>query len=204
MELDSGAGASRIWGYLATGNYFDVLGVAPAMGRFFRQEDDLHPGASRYAVLSYTGWQTRFGADPAIVGKIIRLNRLPYTVLGVAPPGFHGAELFFWPDVWVPMMMQAQIEAGNPWLENRATSNVWVAGRLKPGVSPARATANLNAIAAELARRYPWPNEGLRFNLTKPGLIGDAGAAPCGHSRWECWPWPRWSSWRPAQTWRAC
>jgi len=99
MELDSGAGASRIWGYLATGNYFDVLGVAPAMGRFFRQEDDLHPGASPYAVLSYTGWQTRFGADPAIVGKIIRLNRLPYTVLGVAPPGFHGAELFFWPDV---------------------------------------------------------------------------------------------------------
>ena len=178
MELDSGAGASRIWGYLATGNYFDVLGVAPAMGRFFRQEDDLHPGASPYAVLSYTGWQTRFGADPAIVGKIIRLNRLPYTVLGVAPPGFHGAELFFWPDVWVPMMMQAQIEAGNPWLENRATSNVWVAGRLKPGVSPARATANLNAIAAELARRYPWPNEGLRFNLTKPGLIGDAGGRP--------------------------
>ena len=99
MELDSGAGASRIWGYLATGNYFDVLGVAPAMGRFFHQDEDLRPGASPYAVLSYTGWQMRFGADPAIVGKVIRINRLPYTVLGVAPPAFHGAELFFWPDV---------------------------------------------------------------------------------------------------------
>jgi macrolide transport system ATP-binding/permease protein len=178
MELDSGGGASRIWGYLATGNYFDVLGVAPAMGRFFHQEDDLHPGASPYAVLSYMGWQTRFGADPAIVGKIIRINRLPYTVLGVAPPGFHGAELFYWPEVWVPMMMQAQIEAGNPWLDNRATLDVWIAGRLKPSVSPARATANLNAIAAELARQYPWPNEGLQFKLTKPGLVGDTGGRP--------------------------
>jgi len=76
------------------------------------------------------------------------------------------------------MMMQAQIEAGNPWLDNRATADVWIAGRLKPGVSPARATANLNAIAAELGRQYPWPNEGLRFNLAKPGLIGDAGGRP--------------------------
>lgn len=178
MELESGAGAARIWGYLATGNYFDVLGVAPAMGRFFHQEDDLHPGASPYAVLSYGSWRMRFGADPGIIGKAIRINRLPYTVLGVAPREFHGTELFYWPEVWVPMMMQAQVEVGNPWLDTRTTFNTWIIGRLKSGVFPERAEANLNAIAADLARRYPTVNEGLQFKAARPGLIGDAMGRP--------------------------
>jgi predicted permease len=178
MELEAGAGAARIWGYLATGNYFDVLGVKPAMGRFFHQEDDLQPGASPYAVLSYGSWQARFGADPGIVGKTIRINRLPYTVLGVAPEGFHGTELFYWPEIWVPMMMQPQIEVGNPWLDNRNTFNTWIIGRLKPQVTPAQATANLNSIAAELTREYPEANDGLSFKLAKPGLVGDFIGGP--------------------------
>ncbi|MGE5325764.1 MAG: ABC transporter permease, partial [Deltaproteobacteria bacterium] len=82
MELETSTGANRIWGYLATGNYFDLMGVKPALGRFFHQGDDLHPGASPYAVLSYDAWQSRFGADPEIAGKTIRINRLAYTVLG--------------------------------------------------------------------------------------------------------------------------
>jgi len=94
MELESTGEPTRIWGLLATGNYFDVLGVHPAMGRFFHQADDLHPRESPYAVLSYNAWRGRFGGDPGIVGKIVRINRLPYTVLGVAPPDFHGAELW--------------------------------------------------------------------------------------------------------------
>src|SRR5882762_766971 len=77
MELETHDRADRIWGYLATGNYFDVLGVRPVLGRFFKQSDDLHPGESPYAVLSYKAWQSRFGADPAIVGKTIRINRQP-------------------------------------------------------------------------------------------------------------------------------
>ncbi len=137
MELETQDRADRIWGYLATGNYFDVLGVRPALGHFFNQSDDLHPGDSPYAVLSYNSWQSRFGADQAIVGKTIRINRQPYTVLGVAPRDFHGTELFYWPEVWVPMMMEPQIEVGNAWLENRMTWNTWVVGRLKPSVTPA-------------------------------------------------------------------
>lgn len=178
MELETRTGAERIWGYLATGNYFDVLGVQPALGRFFRAEDDLHPGASPFTVLSYSAWQVRFGADPDIVGKTVRINRLPFTVLGVAPRDFHGTELFYWPDIWVPMMMQAQIEVGNPWLESRTSFNAWEIGRLKPGVSPAQATADLNTLAADLARQFPSVNQGLSFKLARPGLVGDTLGKP--------------------------
>ncbi len=180
MELESANGATRIWGLLATGNYFDVLGVHPAIGRFFHQADDLHPRESPYAVLSYNSWRGRFGGDPAIVGKTVRINRLPYTVLGVAPPDFHGTELWYWPEVWVPMMMEPQIEnySGTGWLDNRSTWDTWVLGRLKPGVSRAEALANLNTIAAELAREHPDNNEGLQFKLAKPGLAGDYFGGP--------------------------
>ncbi|HKS83716.1 MAG TPA: ABC transporter permease [Candidatus Acidoferrales bacterium] len=178
MELETGNGATRIWGYLATGNYFDTIGVAPLVGRFFHQEDDLHPGASPYVVLSYAFWQGKFGGDPEIAGKTIRINRIPYTVVGVAGRNFHGTETFFWPDVWVPMMMEAQIEIGNPWLETRATFNTWVIGRLKPGVTPPQATADLNRIADALTRQFPTENEGLQLKLAKPGLVGDALGAP--------------------------
>src|SRR6266403_2320720 len=178
MELETNTGALRIWGYLATGNYFDVLAVKPALGRFFNQTEDITPRQSPYAVLSYSAWQSRFASDPGVIGKPIRINRSPYTVLGVAPPDFHGTELFYWPDVWVPMMMQPQIEPGNSWLDNRNTSNTWVVGRLKPNVSPAQAEADLNSIATELTRRYPSENDGLHFKLTKPGLIGDLIGSP--------------------------
>ena len=178
MELETGTGANRVWGYLATGNYFDVLGVKPALGRFFHQGDDLRPGASPYAVLSYSAWQSRFGADSGIAGKTIRINRFPFTILGVAPRDFHGTERFYWPEVWVPMMMEPQIEAGNPWLDERSTWNTWVIGRLKPDVSSAQAEANLNAIAAELAREYPAQNDGLALRLAKPGLVGNLVGSP--------------------------
>ena len=177
MELETDRGAERIWGYLATGNYFDVLGVKPALGRFFHQNDDVHPGDSPYAVLSYGAWQARFGGDPAIVGKTIPINRLPYTVFGVAPPDFHGTELFYWPEVWVPMMMEPRIES-QAWLDERSTSNTFVLGRLKPNVSPAQAEANLNTVQVELARQFPGENDGLHFKLTKPGLIGDLIGGP--------------------------
>jgi len=177
-ELETSTGANRIWGYLATGNYFDLLGVNPALGRFFHEGDDLHPGASPYAVLSYDAWQSRFAADPEIAGKTIRINRLPYTVLGVAPRGFHGTELYYWPEVWVPMMMQPQIEVGNPWFDDRGAWNISVIGRLKPDVSPAQAEADLNTIAAELAREYPVENSGLAFRLAKPGLMGNTIGSP--------------------------
>ena len=178
LELDSRDGAARTWGYLATGNYFDVLGVQPALGHFFHQEDDQVPGASPYAVLSYATWQSRFAGHRDVLGKTIRINRQPYSIIGVAPRDFHGTEVFYWPEVWVPMMMQAQIEPGNGWLDNAGSFNTWVIGRLKPGVTAAQATANLNTIAHSLALKNPAVNEGMRFNLSQPGLMGNVIGGP--------------------------
>jgi predicted permease len=178
MGLETGGRSSRIWGYLATGNYFDVLGVKPALGRCFHQQDDLNPGASPYAVLSYNSWQARFGGDPKIVGQNIRINGLRYAVLGVAPRGFHGTELFYWPEVWVPMMMQPQIEPGNAWLNERHTWDTWILGRLKPGITAAAATGDLNRIASDMAHRFPDSDEGLRFRLAKAGLVGSVMRGP--------------------------
>ena len=178
MNVETAGGATRVWGYLATGNYFNVLGIRPAAGRLFDEGDDGLPGASPFAVLSHDFWIARFGSDPQVVGTTVRINRLPYTIIGVASRGFRGTERFYQPALWVPMMMQPHIEIGNPWLDRRMTFNVWMAGRLKPGVSVARAEANLNAVAAELAREHPAINEGWRLKLASPGLIGDALGAP--------------------------
>ncbi|HXB73054.1 MAG TPA: ABC transporter permease [Candidatus Acidoferrales bacterium] len=172
LGIETRDGPRRLWGYLATGNYFDVLGVQPVVGRFFHAEDDLKPGASPYAVLSYAAWQSRFAGDAAIAGKTVRINALPYTILGVAPAGFYGTELVYWPDVWIPMMMQPIIE-GRSWLDNRYTFNTWVAGRLRDGVTPQQATANLNSIAQTLSHDFPAENAGLKFGLARPGLVGD-------------------------------
>ena len=113
MSHQSESGSQRVWGYLVTGNYFDLLGVKPAIGRFFRADEDVTPGAAPYAVLSHAAWRSRFDGDPAIAGRVIRLNGRPFTVLGVAPEGFRGTELFYVPEIWVPMMMQAHIEGNS-------------------------------------------------------------------------------------------
>jgi predicted permease len=178
MSLERAGSAERIWGYLATGNYFDMLGVKPALGRFFHQQDDLRAGASPYAVLSYNSWQARFGGDLGIVGKSVRINGLSYSVLGIAPRDFHGTELFYWPEIWVPMMMQAQIERGNAWLENPYTWDTWILGRMKPGVTVTQAAADLNRIAGGLAKRFPDTDLGLSIRFSRPGLMGSALRGP--------------------------
>jgi predicted permease len=178
MEVEANQSATHEWGYLATGNYFDLLGVRPALGRFFGQPDDVAPGGSPYAVLSYNYWLARFGGSSSVVGSTIRINRRPYTVVGVAPAGFYGTEVFYRPNIWVPMSMQAQIEVGNPWLENRNTSNTWVIGRLKPGVSLQQAESNLNVISQQLAAEYGARIDVPTIKLTRPGFVGDAVGAP--------------------------
>ncbi len=179
INLETGASAPvRTWGYLATGNYFDVLGIKPALGRFFNQDDDRARGQAPNAVLSYDCWLGRFGGDRAIIGRTVRLNRTPFTIVGVAPRGFRGTELFFQPDLWVPMMMEPFIEVGNDWLDTRNTWNTWMIARLKPGLGIAAAEADLNAVAAQLAREYPREDEGLSLKLARPGLIGDALGQP--------------------------
>ena len=175
--------ASFAWGYLATGNYFQALGVQPALGRFFTPEDDAAPGAAPVVVLSDEGWRRRFLSDPRAIGQAVSINGAPYTVIGVAPAGFFGTEIFYRPEFWVPMMMQAAIEPGNAWLENRGTRNTWVVGRTKAGVTRAQAEANLSAVAAVISRELGLSRP-LSLRLTRPGMIGDALGGPARAVAW--------------------
>jgi predicted permease len=178
MSLEHEGSTSRAWGYLATGNYFDVIGVHPAAGRFFRQDEDRPPAESPVAVISYDCWIGRFGGARSVVGSTVRLNGMPYTVLGVTPRGFVGTEVFYRPDVWVPMTMQPQIEARTSWLEARSVMDTLVVGRLRPGVSRPRAEADLTALSASIASEHPSTDEGLSFRLAEPGLLGDSLRTP--------------------------
>lgn len=160
----------RVWGYIATGNYFDVLGVKPVLGRGFLPEEDATPSSHPVTVLSFGCWERRFGSDPSIVGRSILLNGRPFTVVGVAPKGFIGTEVAFAPEMWVPTMMAAEIEPGSHLLERRDNDNLFVVARLKPGVSDAQATSQMNALSDQLGKDYP-EIAGRQVELIPPGLF---------------------------------
>src|SRR3954447_13482600 len=162
--------SQRVWGYLVSGNYFDVLGVKPMLGRAFLPEEDQTPDSHPVAVLSYNCWQRRFGGDPAIVGKTVQFNSRPFTIVGVSPKGFIGTEVAYDPEMFIPVMMTATIEPGSQWLDRRGSDNLFTLGRLKPGVSPTQAKAELETITAQLAKDYPEDvGRGIRFG--KAGLF---------------------------------
>jgi len=164
----------EISGYDVTGNYFDLLGVRPEVGRFFHASDEHGPGSAPYVVLSDALWRREFDADPAVIGKKVGLSTHPFTIVGVAPPGFHGLERFFWPDYFVPIVNEEQVE-GWDFLHSRlVTPVIWI-GRLKPDVTPQQATENLNAIARDLQREYPATDKDQSARLIRPGLEGDKG-----------------------------
>ncbi len=168
----SGAGANeRVWGYIVSGNYFDVLGVRPALGRWFLPEEDRTQGSHPVVVISYGCWQSRFAGDPSMVGRQITLNNLPFTVVGVAPKGFFGTEVAYAPEIFAPMMMAKQIEPGSTWLDQRTDDNLFVVGRLKDGVTREQAEASLKVLTDEIAREHPQENEGRGIRLLKPGLF---------------------------------
>jgi predicted permease len=164
-----------IAGDWVTGNYFDLLGVQPQLGRFFHQTDEHGPNSAPYIVLSHALWRSTFHADPGVVGATVELDQNPFTVVGVAPEHFHGTERFVWPDYWIPMVNEGQGEPATDELHRRSEVSVTVIGRIKPGVTPRQANENLNAIAAELAKEYPQTDDGQPLRLIHPGLFGDEG-----------------------------
>ena len=171
--------ARKSWDYEVSGDYFDVLGVKPELGRFFHASEEHGVNSVPSIVLSDAMWRSRFGGDPRVIGTTVDVNRHPLTVIGVAPPEFHGTELFLWPDFWVPMVDAAEIDGWN-YLERRYSHNLFVLGRLGAGVTRQQAAANLNAIAAQLAKQYPGTDDAIGVRLLKPGLFGDqlGDAAP--------------------------
>jgi predicted permease len=170
-RLRWGDTVKSVAGYSATGNYFDLLGVQPAVGRFFHEADIHGPNSAPYMVLSDRLWRSAFNADPGVVGTKVRLGKDPFTILGVAPARFHGTERFEWPDYWIPVVNHIEAEH----LQDRTGWPLTVLGRLKPGVTPDQAAENLSAITAQLAKEYPTTETGMPLRLIRPGLHADEG-----------------------------
>ncbi len=178
VGLDTGSGnPAVVWPYLVSGNYFDSLGIQPYLGRFIHASDERGKDSVPYVVLSYAYWRTHFNSDRTVVGRAVNINKHPFTIVGVAPPDFRGTELFFAPDLWVALVDMKLIAGWDP-IDERGDHFTWVLGHLKPGVTPAAATADLNRIAATLAKTYPAADDGLKFSLARPGLVGDTLGQP--------------------------
>lgn len=158
----------RVFAEIVTANYFETLGLHPFLGRFFLPSEDTTPGAAPVAVIGYTAWQSRFGGDPGILGRTIRLNETPFTIIGVGPKGFKGVYAVFGPDLWVPSMMAAQVlpaEQRNA-LGDRALPLFTGIGRLEQGVTLAQAQAEMKILAAALEKEDANANEGKVLTVT--------------------------------------
>ena len=150
FNLTNGTGAQALSGNRVSFNYFRLLGVQPAAGRDFLPEESAG-GNAKVVILSDGVWRTKFGADPAILGRNIILNRESYAVIGVMPAGFH---VFAGnADLWVPLNLR-------PSSQSRSVREAVVIGRLKSGVSKEQAQADMNNLAHRLAEAFPSTNKG--------------------------------------------
>jgi predicted permease len=179
-SLNSNDKTDLVTGAIVTGNYFQVLGVGAFKGRIITPDDDRTPGAHPVVMISYGLWQRRFGGDPNVVGKQLLLNGNNFSIIGVAPKDFGGAEFGIVRDLYVPMMMQAIVrpprggysgEMDPDLLKRRSSRWLSALGRLKPGVSIEQAQADLALITAQQAEAYPDTNRGrsiqvVAFNQT--------------------------------------
>ena len=177
VSMTAGAEPERVFALIVSGNSFEVLGTHPAEGRFFLPEEDQTPGTQPVVVLSYGLWQRRFGADKTLVGKTIALNGHPFSVVGVAPEGFRGTQAGLMPDLWVPLMMQAQLRPDANMM-GRGARGLEIIGRLKAEVPMKQAQAAMTSLAYQLAESYPDTNRGrgieLRSASTIPGQFRGA------------------------------
>jgi predicted permease len=166
--LDTGKNPSRVWTFQVTGNYFEALGIQPYLGRLIHPSDEHGPNSAPYIVLTYAYWHSHFQDDRSVVGRVVQLNKQPLTVIGVTPPGFRGTVLIFSADVFVPIINHEQVDLN-------ARGKRWVGealGRLKAGVTPAQAVADLNSIGSDLEKSYPKEDGQMSFSLVRSGLPG--------------------------------
>jgi predicted permease len=177
VGFDTGENPSGAWGEEVSSNYLDALGLQPSLGHFFHAGDEHGVNSLPYIVLTHDFWHTRFQDDPGVVGRVVRLNGHPFTVIGVGPPEFHGTLMFFNPAFFVPMV-EHQLLTGED-LSPRGSSTIFeVIGHLKPGVTQAQAVSDLNSIGAYLQKTYPKDVGNLTFVLRNPGLYGDYMGRP--------------------------
>ena len=160
LVWNRGGEGETLRGSLVSANFFSILGVRPALGRGFLPEDDHAATAAPAVVLSHALWEQRFGSDPAIVGKNLTLNGRDFTVVGVAPAGFTGLLAGFSPQLWTPVALHRAVNPGlNP--DERRMHWILGVGRLKPGITPSQANADLAILGQQLATDYPDANRNL-------------------------------------------
>ena len=155
VGFDTGKDPIAANGFAATGNYFDVLRIHPWLGRLFHASDEHGPNSAPYIVLTYAYWHTRFHDDRGVVGRTVEVDKHPFTIIGVTPPGFQGTIMFLAPDFFMPIVNEE--EMGAPSLKTRGTEHALFEslGHLKPGVTPAQAVADVGAVNAYLEKAYP-------------------------------------------------
>jgi|CZKC01.1.fsa_nt_gi putative ABC transport system permease protein len=165
---------------LVNWDFFDILGVRPAIGRTFAADEDQIPDARPVVILSYALWNTKFGADPHVVGRSIHLSEQDYNVVGVMPREFHDAGTIGSPDVWAPMMMHDQLltDMRKDWFNHRKNRLVFMVGRLKAGVSLGTARTSMNAMGDRLAQEYPTENSGRNVVMVP---LSETNVAPQQH-----------------------
>ena len=157
----------RTWGQAATANYFDVARLGMTIGRGFLPSEEHLP----VIVLGHRLWQRRFASNPNVIGKPITLSGHPYTVVGVAPPGFHGLDIILDPEFWVPLGNVEQLAPSVPKRDARDQHWLAVVGRLNPGVTSTQASAELATLAKHYAKAYPATDKGGGFLLTQAGSL---------------------------------
>jgi len=165
-DVGNDARAELVWGELVSGNYFDVMGVRPLLGRGFLPEEDRTPNAHPVVVLAASLWQRRFKADRGIVGQTVYLNGQPFTVIGVMPEAFLGSIFFISDSFWAPAMMARQFGRRANWQTDRSYATFNLYGRLKPGLTLAQAESDLRRVTEALAKLYPQENAGAKIQLT--------------------------------------
>ena len=170
--VDTGKNPSRAWAFEVSGNYFDILGIQPYLGRVFHASDEHGANSAPEIVLTHAYWHRHFQDDRGVVGRVVQLNRHPFTIVGVTPPGFRGTVLIFSADFFVPIVNQEQVDG---WNGLNARGNRWIGeviGRLKVRFTPAQAVADLNSIGSDLAKSYPKEDGQMSFTLERAGLPG--------------------------------
>ena len=178
VGLDTGNNPSLATGYATSGNYFDVLRLRPYLGRFFHSSDEHGRNSAPCVVLTYGYWHSRFQDDRGVLGRVILLDKHPFTIIGVAPPEFRGTVLFVSPDFFMPIVNQEQV-APEHLLDARGNTHTVFEtfGHLKPGVTLAQAIADVNTIGASLEKAYPKEVSHKDSTLSRQGLTSFSGAA---------------------------
>jgi predicted permease len=155
MNLTGSGKPERVWGTFTSANYFDVLNVHPILGRGFLPVEDQKPGGAPVVVISYRLWQLHLGGNSSVIGKTLRINEHPYTIVGVAPAVFQGTQTGLRAELWVPLMMQQGLDGNRDRLQVRSETWLMLMGRLAPGVSLQRAQTEMDLLMSQIVEQFP-------------------------------------------------